>query len=107
MGWSCIFSRTYLPGWFGKERGKTQLLICRAARNSVDEPFGEAQLVGAIHAEAAGADSSSDVGEELVAGGLSADKQFVEAPSISGDGKYLYYHKRVGKTFRIWCVTRK
>ena len=121
-----FFSRTYIPSWFGKNKGKTQLLICRAVRASVDEPFGEVQLVGAIHQEVADRQGSSsgkgdgrsvgnssaarlekEVGKELVAGGLSADKMFVEAPSLSGDGRYLYYHKRVGKTFRIWCVTRK
>ena len=100
-----FFTRTYIPGWFGK--GKTQLLLCRAARQSVEDPFGEPQLVGAIHEEASASDDSGKLGQELVAGGLSADKLFVEAPSLSGDGKYLYYHKRVGKTFRIWCVKRK
>ncbi len=98
-----FFSRTYIPGWFGKKRGKTQLLICRASRKSVAEPFSNVQLVGAIHQDAVG---SGSVGAELVAGGLSADKLFVEAPSLSSDGRYLYYHKRVGKKFQVWCTER-
>jgi hypothetical protein len=31
---------------------------------------------------------------------------FVEGPSLSGDGRRLYFHKREGEHFRIWRVTR-
>jgi len=31
---------------------------------------------------------------------------FAEAPSLSSDGRTLYYHRRVGRRFGIYFVTR-
>jgi hypothetical protein len=58
-----------------------KLTIEHATRRSVDEPFGPSRTLAAI------------------AG-------FVEAPSLTGDGKALYYHAKVDGTFRIYRVTR-
>jgi hypothetical protein len=55
--------------------------IMRATRASTSEPFGQPHPV------------------ESITG-------FAEGPSISGDGKYLYFHKRVGDGFRIYRVMR-
>jgi hypothetical protein len=55
--------------------------IEHAARKSIDEAFGPSRTIGAI------------------AG-------FVEAPSIAGDGKALYYHSKVDGIFHIYRVTR-
>jgi hypothetical protein len=58
-----------------------KLTIEHAIRTSLDEAFAPSQTIGAI------------------AG-------FVEAPSITSDGKALYYHAKVDGTFRIYRVTR-
>jgi len=55
--------------------------IYRAVRRSVEEPFDAPQKVA----------------------GLTG---FYEAPSLSEDGRRLYYHKRVGGRFAIYCVRR-
>lgn len=55
--------------------------IYRAVRAKVGRAFGHVQRVGAATG-------------------------FVEAPTISADGKTLYYHQLVGSTFQIWSVTR-
>lgn len=34
------------------------------------------------------------------------DDAFVEAPTITNDGKTLYYHKKDGEKFAIYKVTR-
>jgi hypothetical protein len=55
--------------------------IDRAERSSAARPFGHVQRVAAISG-------------------------FAEAPSLSGEGTTLYYHRRVGKRFVIEQVTR-
>jgi hypothetical protein len=55
--------------------------IYRAIRNSSSEPFGEPETIHAVEG-------------------------FAEAPSIAGDGKTLYYHKREGSKFSIYMVSR-
>jgi hypothetical protein len=55
--------------------------IYRAIRASTAAPFGDVQRVGAITG-------------------------FAEAPSLSSDGRTLYYHRRVGRRFGIYFVTR-
>jgi len=37
---------------------------------------------------------------------VSAATGFVEAPSLSADGRLLYFHKLVNGTFRLYCVRR-
>jgi len=56
--------------------------IYRATRAAVRRPFGHVQRVTAITG-------------------------FAEAPSLSPDGKILYYHEKVGTVFRIYDVTRR
>lgn len=65
----------------GDSRGSAQPIIFRAVRRTVDEPFGMPERVTAITG-------------------------FVEAPSLSGDGNSLYYHKREGARFVIYRVAR-
>lgn len=55
--------------------------ICRATRNSAADPFGTPALISAITG-------------------------FAEAPSLSGDGKILYYHAKEGALHVIMMVTR-
>jgi hypothetical protein len=55
--------------------------IYRAVRTQLSRPFGHVQRVGAITG-------------------------FAEAPSLSADGRTLYYHELVGSQFRIQSVTR-
>jgi hypothetical protein len=38
---------------------------------------------------------------------ITAATGFVEAPTLSPDGKSLYYHKREGSLFVIYRVTRE
>jgi hypothetical protein len=59
---------------------RTQIMVAR--RSSVDSPFSKAEPVPGIDG-------------------------FVEAPTISPDGRYLYYHKRTLKGFRLFRVERK
>jgi len=63
--------------------GKVRSHIMRATRASADEPFGEPRVIEAI-----------------------GTKDFVEGPSITPDGRTLYYHKREGKKFRLYEVRR-
>jgi hypothetical protein len=58
-----------------------KLTIEHAVRKSLGEPFGRSRTIPAI------------------AG-------FVEAPSVTGDGKALYYHQKVDGIHRIYRVTR-
>jgi hypothetical protein len=58
-----------------------EVQIDRAERASTARPFGHVQRVTAISG-------------------------FAEAPSLSGDGTTLYYHRRVGKRFVVEQVTR-
>jgi hypothetical protein len=59
-----------------------RFLMYRATRPSIDDPFGQPELLDVI------------------------TEGFVEAASISGDGKTLYYHKHDGQKFSIFKVTR-
>ena len=52
-----------------------------AQRNSVDEPFGEPRVLTALTG-------------------------FVEAPSVSLDGKEMFFHEKVGDRFVIYRVER-
>ena len=61
--------------------------IYLAKRNSISEPFGKPEIISAIAEE--------------------NDGIFVEAPSITTDGKILYYHKKDGKKFSIYKVTKR
>jgi len=61
--------------------GSLQVGIYRAQRRHRDEPFGPPERIAAIT-------------------GL------VEAPSLSGDGRSLYYHKREGNRYVIYRVAR-
>ncbi|GMR07157.1 MAG: hypothetical protein BMS9Abin26_0159 [Gammaproteobacteria bacterium] len=63
--------------------GKIRSRILMAKRKSVSEPFSKPVVIEAI-----GRDN------------------FVEGPSITNDGRELYYHKRVGRKFRIFKVSR-
>ena len=58
-----------------------KLTIEHATRKSADAPFAPSQTIAAITG-------------------------FVEAPSVSGDGKALYYHGKVDGMHRIYRVTR-
>ncbi|MGI9408225.1 MAG: hypothetical protein ACR2O4_17740, partial [Hyphomicrobiaceae bacterium] len=58
-----------------------KLTIERSTRQSMEEPFGTSQTVKAIDG-------------------------FVEGPTLSGDGKSLYYHRKVDDMYRIYRVTR-
>jgi polyhydroxybutyrate depolymerase len=56
--------------------------IYRAVRSRVADPFGAPEAIGAISG-------------------------FVEAPSLSSDGRSLYYHKKDGDRFFVYRVTRE
>jgi Tol biopolymer transport system component len=56
--------------------------IYRAVRSDPSQRFVDVQLVGAA-------------------------RGFVEAPSISADGRLLYYHQRIGNRYSIFVVSRK
>ncbi len=79
----------------GKELFYSQLTLSNppkfklyhAKRTSTDEPFGKPALIPAPFA-----------GDEYA---------FVEAPTLSADGKRLYYHKLSDGKFRIFMVKRK
>ena len=57
------------------------LTIEHAVRKSLGEPYGRSRTIPAITG-------------------------FVEAPTVTGDGKALYYHQKVDGTHRIYRVTR-
>jgi Tol biopolymer transport system component len=61
--------------------GSPRFLILRSARRSADEPFGMPERVSAIAGH-------------------------VEAPTLSNDGRLLYYHKLDGNRFVIFLVAR-
>jgi Tol biopolymer transport system component len=66
------------------ERSSGQVVathIFRAVRSQASDSFGVPEIVGAISG-------------------------FVEAPSLSGDGRSLYYHKKDGGRFVVYRVTR-
>ncbi|MCA9392961.1 MAG: PD40 domain-containing protein [Candidatus Omnitrophica bacterium] len=57
--------------------------IMRATRASDKEPFGPPQTIGSI-----------------------GTRDFVEGPALSPDGRRLYYHRKTGKKFHLYRVTR-
>jgi len=63
--------------------GHPRLMIMRATRPSRDVPFGRPREIRAI-----------------------GHGDFVEGPTLSADERELYYHKQVGKKFRIFRVVR-
>jgi len=63
--------------------GKIHSMIMRATRPSRSAPFGMPKEVRAI-----------------------GHRDFVEAPTLSSNGRELYYHKFMGKKFRLFKVTR-
>jgi len=65
------------------EKGIRKSSIMQATRSSLLDPFGTPKPILSIGSE-----------------------DFVEGPSISNDGKELYYHKLVGEKFQIFKVTR-
>lgn len=65
------------------KKGKIRSQILRATRADASGPFNAPEPITAIGSE-----------------------DFVEAPSISPDGRELFYHKREGEKFRIYKVTR-
>lgn len=66
----------------GPGRLEPSVRIMMAARASVNEPFGEPRV-------------------------LSALTGFVEAPTISLDGKEMFYHRKVGDKFVIYRAERR
>ena len=66
--------------FFTRASGR-QLAIYRSARRNRDEPFGIAERIGSITGH-------------------------VEAPTLSGDGRSLYYHRLDGDRFVIYRVVR-
>lgn len=65
------------------KKGIVHSQIMTARRSNLMEAFGRPQPIAAIGSD-----------------------EFVEGPSISPDGRELYYHKRVGEKFRLYKVTR-
>lgn len=63
--------------------GKIRSQIMRAARSSTSAPFEAPHAIAAI-----------------------GDRDFVEGPAVTPDGRTLYYHRRQGKKFRLYKVTR-
>jgi hypothetical protein len=64
-------------------KGRVHTQIMRATRTGLREPFSVAEPIAAIGSD-----------------------DFVEGPSISPDGKELYYHKRDGDKSRLYKVSR-
>ena len=62
--------------------GSAEPAILRAVRGSAEEPFGMPERVAAITG-------------------------FVEAPTLSGDGRSLYYHKLEGNRFTVYLTARR
>jgi hypothetical protein len=65
------------------ESGHVRSRIMRAVRPSRDAPFEAPEMVASI-----------------------GDRDFVEGPALTDDGRALYYHKRVGQKFRLFRVRR-
>lgn len=63
--------------------GKVHSMIMRATRPSRSAPFGMPKEIQAI-----------------------GHRDFVEAPTLSSNGRELYYHKFIGQKFRLFKVTR-
>jgi hypothetical protein len=59
-----------------------EMNVMIAKRSNMSEPFGEPQIINAIEGEN------------------------TEAPSITSDGKNLYFHKKVNGVFSIFLVSR-
>lgn len=80
-----FFTKADVKSVLGILSGK-KAKIYIAKRNSVSEPFGQPEIIEAIARQ--------------------DDNTFVEAPTITVDGKTIYYHKKDGKKFAIYKVTR-
>ncbi len=65
------------------KRGVLHSWIMRATRSNLNEPFGRPQIIAAI-----------------------GQNDFVEGPAIDPTGTELYYHKKVGKKFQLYKVSR-
>ncbi len=65
------------------KRGHPKSMIMRARRASRAAPFGKPEEVRAI-----------------------GHDDFVEGPSLSANERGLYYHKHIGKKFRLFRVVR-
>jgi Tol biopolymer transport system component len=74
-------SSDLLEFFFTRASGLASPVIYRAARRNTEEPFGKPERIRAISG-------------------------FTEAPTLSGDGRTLFYHKREGGKFGIWMVSR-
>ncbi len=68
--------------FFTRSAGAYGLRILVATRESVHEPFGVAKLIKTING-------------------------FVEAPTLTLDGKELFFHKKIGGKLRLYRVERK
>jgi hypothetical protein len=80
-GLEIFFTRT-TPGLCGY-----QMRICRAVRDSDSEPFGKPEIIYAV---------------------LRGDAcAFAEAPSVTSDGRVLYYTARQDSGYRIFMVSRE
>jgi hypothetical protein len=80
-GLELYFTRAATLGQLAKNDGTPFIQTMIATRNSATEPFGKPARLTAIEG-------------------------FCEAPSITLDRKELFFHKKVGKCFRIFRVTR-
>jgi hypothetical protein len=80
-GLELYFTRAATPQQLAKNDGTPFMQTMIATRKSTNEPFGTPARLTAIEG-------------------------FCEAPSITLDRKQLFFHKKVGKYFRIFRVTR-
>jgi hypothetical protein len=80
-GLELYFTRAATPQQLAKNDGMPFIQTMIATRQSTNEPFGTPARLTAIEG-------------------------FCEAPSITLDRKQLFFHKKVGKHFRIFRVTR-
>ena len=78
-GRELYFTRASQPIAAATVQGHLRIMV--ATRNSVTEPFGEPRALTALTG-------------------------FVEAPSISLDGKEMFFHKKVGEKFLIYRAER-
>ena len=78
-GRELYFTRASQPIAGAKVRGDLRIMV--ASRNSVTDPFGEPRALTALTG-------------------------FIEAPSISLDGKEMFFHKKVGGKFLIYRAER-
>ena len=80
LEYGAAVSRDELEIFFTRQRGKVSA-IHRATRASRSDPFGLPERIAAITG-------------------------YVEAPSVSGDGRAIYYHELEGRRFGIYRIVR-